>query len=209
MVGGANATLSVGISSSACSPLTYERFHNGTLVVGATSSALQLTGVHLADAGQYTAIVANNVASVSSSAATLTVQEVATPVFSPPAGSTGPQDITMTCATPGATIHYTTDGTDPTESSPSGSVVHVIDDITLKAKAWKTGWAPSEIESGSYFIENQSEPPTVTISPPTGTTILASDDLQVLVEASDAYGTITKIQLLCAEGRLLPTGQIG
>src|SRR5262249_32772782 len=96
VVGGANATFTVSVSSTACSPLTYEWFHNGALVVGATSSALALTAVHLADAGQYTAIVGNNVASVSSSAATLTVQEVATPVFSPVGGHfSAPLDVTV------------------------------------------------------------------------------------------------------------------
>lgn len=55
----------------------------------------------------------------------------------------------------GVTIHYTTDGSEPTESDPaiaSGGVVLVNRAMTLKAKAWKTGWTPSSTKSASFTI---------------------------------------------------------
>ena len=60
--------------------------------------------------------LANIAGSALSASATLTVQEVATPSFSPLGGSyAGPRNVAVTCLTPTATIHYTTSGQDPTE----------------------------------------------------------------------------------------------
>lgn len=84
------------------------------------------------------------------------VFQVATPNFSPVGGtyySIG--NIYITCATLGAVIHYTTTGLDPTESDPvlSGSMVLVDKTMTLKAKAWKTGWSPSSVKSAVYTMQ--------------------------------------------------------
>jgi hypothetical protein len=82
---------------------------------------------------------------------------VATPVFAPDGGAyPSEQDVVITCPTAGATIHYTTDGNDPTESDPtiaSGDSVLVSVDppTTLKARAWKTGLEPSSIKEATYL----------------------------------------------------------
>jgi hypothetical protein len=82
---------------------------------------------------------------------------VDTPVFAPDDGCyTSEQDVVITCSTAGATIHYTTDGNDPTESDPiiaSGDSVLVSVDppTTLKARAWKTGLEPSSIKEANYL----------------------------------------------------------
>lgn len=77
---------------------------------------------------------------------------VETPTFNPPAGNFfSPTNVTISCATAGATIHYTTDGTDPTESSAVYSTpIPVSVTTTIKAKAYKTGMTPSSIASGLY-----------------------------------------------------------
>jgi len=47
-------------------------------------------------------------------------------------------------ATPNATIHYTTDGSEPTEKSPIYTApLHFTSSTTLKAKAYREGFAPS------------------------------------------------------------------
>ncbi len=52
--------------------------------------------------------------------------------------------VTITVATAGATIRYTTNGVDPTPADAaiaSGGTVMIDASQTLKAKAWKTGHA--------------------------------------------------------------------
>lgn len=79
-----------------------------------------------------------------------------TPVFSV-SGGTYPteQVITVTCATPGAEIHYTTNGQDPTQDDPiiaSGDTILVDQSMILKARAWKGAMLPSEVKSASYAL---------------------------------------------------------
>lgn len=58
---------------------------------------------------------------------------------------------TITCATKGATIRYTLDKTDPTETSDIYSnPVPLTEGKTIKAKAFLTGHKPSEVASKTY-----------------------------------------------------------
>jgi len=79
---------------------------------------------------------------------------VSTPQFSPPPGTYNvAQTVTITCATAGATIRYTTDGTNPDESSLVYTAPLVINTTTtLKARAWKTGMNTSLPATGLYTI---------------------------------------------------------
>ena len=63
--------------------------------------------------------------------------------------------VAIGCATPGAVIHYTTNGSEPTLSDPSvtpGSVVTFDQTCTLKAKAWKESYTPSAVASATYDV---------------------------------------------------------
>ena len=90
------------------------------------------------------------------------------PVFSPPAGTyTSAQSVTISDATSGATIYYTTDGTTPTTSSAlyTGPIT-VSSSETLEAIAVKSGNTNSAVASAAYTI---TPPPTVstpTFTPP-------------------------------------------
>ena len=104
---------------------------------------------------------------------TAAITVVDTPVFSIPAGSFfSAQTVSITCATSGATIRYTIDGTDPTASSP----VYVTpltfsSTTTLKAKAFKSGSTDSAIASALYEIGTWTTGATwknVVVPPQTG-----------------------------------------
>jgi uncharacterized repeat protein (TIGR02543 family) len=75
-------------------------------------------------------------------------EHVATPTFTPPAGpvdsGTG---VTIATTTPGAHIHYTIDGTDPTDSSPeyTGAITITLA-VTIKAFADKDGVSGSDVD---------------------------------------------------------------
>ena len=70
----------------------------------------------------------------------------------PTAFSVGQQTaVTLTCATEGATIYYTTDGSDPTTSSTAYSAPFTVTDgTTVKARAYKTGLRDSLIYIATF-----------------------------------------------------------
>ncbi|HEY5895710.1 MAG TPA: chitobiase/beta-hexosaminidase C-terminal domain-containing protein [Chthoniobacterales bacterium] len=87
-------------------------------------------------------------------------QKVALPALAPDRGAylTG-QNVVISCATAGATIRYTLDGSEPTASSASlasGSSVMVSSTKVLRAKAFKSGLADSETKSALYQIGAQA-----------------------------------------------------
>ena len=99
-------------------------------------------------------------------------QTVATPAFSPVAGTyTEAQSVTISCATEGATIHYTTDGNDPTSSSTTySSAISIGETTTIKAIAVKDGMTDSEVASATYTINIPKEKvATPAFSPEAGT----------------------------------------
>ena len=89
---------------------------------------------------------------------TLTVSDnrtvVATPTFSPAAGAVAANtQVSISCATEGATIYYTVDGSDPTTESATYSSAITIDAAkTIKAIAVKANYKPSAIATAAYTI---------------------------------------------------------
>jgi hypothetical protein len=85
---------------------------------------------------------------------TITSPVAATPTFSPAAGVySSAQSVTISDATAGATIYYTTDGTTPTTSSPvfSGSLM-ISASETVNAIATASGYSESAVGSATYTI---------------------------------------------------------
>lgn len=82
---------------------------------------------------------------------------VEAPVITPDGGSfTGSQTVTITCATDGAAIHYTTDGTEPTAYSTKYSGGFTITaTTTIKAVAF-VGEAKSSVTSAAFTRKAQS-----------------------------------------------------
>lgn len=85
---------------------------------------------------------------------------VETPVISLASGEYNyDQSVTITCATEGATIRYTLDGTEPTENATEYTQALTINEsATLVAKAFKDGYYPSEQATATYtmpvYLEN-------------------------------------------------------
>ncbi|MHC4715318.1 MAG: chitobiase/beta-hexosaminidase C-terminal domain-containing protein, partial [Planctomycetota bacterium] len=81
--------------------------------------------------------------------------KVETPQFSPAPGSyPSPQSVSISCATSGAQIRYTTNGSTPTGGSPLYTgPISVTSSKTLKAIALKSGMADSDIATGAYIID--------------------------------------------------------
>lgn len=81
-------------------------------------------------------------------------QKVATPIISPGSMNfTSMVMVTMTCATSGATVRYTTNGMDATSSSAIYTApIKVLKTTTLKARAFKSGMTDSAAASATYTV---------------------------------------------------------
>lgn len=95
--------------------------------------------------------------------------KVGVPVFSVGPGSYNVEKtVVISSETPGAEIHYTLNGVDPTQSDPtitSGNSLLIDVNTTLKAKAWHVTMPTSTMTTAIY--ELQADSPTLT--PATGT----------------------------------------
>ena len=118
-----------------------------------TAGTFPITVSGAADSDNYTFSYLNS---------TLTIGEkepVSTPVFSPASGTTftSSQKITITCATEGAAIYYTTDGTEPTTASTLYNGAFTITaTTTIKAIAVKEGMADSAAATAAYTKRSSS-----------------------------------------------------
>jgi subtilisin family serine protease len=94
---------------------------------------------------------------------------VATPTFSVAGGTyTTAQLLSLSTTTPGATIRYTTDGSDPTAASPqyTSPIPLPLDSArTVKARAFKATWTDSALASASYLITGTVAAPTFSLAP--------------------------------------------
>ena len=91
------------------------------------------------------------------------ISSVAVPEFNPPSCLFHPTtNVAITCATSGATIRYTLDGSDPDATSPefwASSPIVVTADTTIKARAFKDGLNPSAIVTATYTYDISQDAP--------------------------------------------------
>jgi uncharacterized delta-60 repeat protein len=100
---GGSATFSVIANGG---NLSYQWFHNGVAITGATNATLSLTNLQVTDAGSYTVTVTNSAGSVTSNAVTLTGSNPA------PTITSQPQNIVVTAGQPATlTVAATGSGT--------------------------------------------------------------------------------------------------
>lgn len=79
---------------------------------------------------------------------------VETPEITPGGGTLSANtQVSITCATPGADIHYTTDGSEPTRSSRKyNAPFFVSQTMTVKAKAFRDDIADSATKTASFVV---------------------------------------------------------
>jgi hypothetical protein len=109
--------------------------------------------------GTYPITVTGTSGSISqTSTVILTITGAATPIFSLPSGNyTGPQTLTITDTTPGATIYYTTDDSTPsTSSNVYNGPITVSSTENIEAIAVASGYPNSAIAGAYYAIGSAS-----------------------------------------------------
>jgi hypothetical protein len=148
-------------------PVTYI---TGSLTAGTHTIAASFNDTNLPDGecGNYD----NYFAPSSSANLTQTItgeSAAATPVFTPAAGSyTSAQSVSISDATAGASIYYTTNGTAPTTASARyTAAIAVSVTETLEAIAAASGYTNSGVASAAYTITKTAAAPT--FSPVGGT----------------------------------------
>ena len=128
----------------------------GLLTPPAATSAAQIVTVRLT-VGQVTGDATYTVPALG---------VVAAPTFAPATGTyTGAQSVTLSCATAGASIRYTLDGTTPSETvgTAYSGPVSVVATGTLRAIAYKAGMTTSGVSSAAYVINSAGLAPDVPI----------------------------------------------
>jgi uncharacterized repeat protein (TIGR03803 family) len=136
--------------------------------------------------------------------APFTLVPVATPVFSPAAGVySHSQSVTITSATSGASIVYTTDGSIPTVSG--GTITHgalysgpiTVGDTTLSAIAFANGYSNSAVAIGGYSLQTavilpattQAAAPTFSLAPGTYSSVQSTTISSTTSGATIIYTT--------------------
>ena len=90
----------------------------------------------------------------------LSVPTVATPVIAPAGGVfTNTVLVTLSCATPGVSLTYTTDGSTPTTNSPGyGGAFTLTNSATVKVAGFVAGDNPSAVASADFTVVQMAGP---------------------------------------------------
>lgn len=122
-----------------------------------------------------------------------TTAAVETPAFSLASGAySSPQSVSLTCATPGAVIHYTTDGSVPTSSSATftGTAIPVNSTLVIRAIAIKSGMADSVVSMGGYVL-SQTGGVGIGVNDPANVTVTLSGQSSTLAQGSAMTVTVS------------------
>ena len=170
----AMAGTTIYYTTNGSTPTTSSIVYSGAITVSATEM-LEAIAVEAAYSSSVVATAAYTIAPV-----------LPTPTFSPAAGTyTTSQSVTISDATAGTTIYYTTNGTTPTTSSAKySSAIAVSATQMLEAVAVETGYTNSAVATAAYTIIPVLPAPT--FSPVAGTYTASQ-----LVTISDATAGMT------------------
>ena len=166
-----------------------------------TSSAVYSSAITVNEAMIIKAMAAKSGYYSNSSVATATFtikarEVVATPVINPAGGEVEEGTaVTISCATSGATVYYTTDGSTPTTSSAvySGAIA-VNKAMTIKAMAAKSGYyTNSAVASASFTIKQVVVEPEVPETPEEPETPVIDAALQAAIDAAQAVSAYSGV----------------
>lgn len=146
-------TQSVALSSPTAGAKIYYTTNGSTPTTGSTLYSSPIS-VSSSETIKAIAVTTGTHNSAVASAAYVINGAVATPTFSPVAGSyVGAQSVTVSSTTAGSTFYYTTDGSTPTRSSTlyAGPISVAVSE-TVKVLGTKAGFSDSAIASAAYVI---------------------------------------------------------
>jgi hypothetical protein len=154
---------------------------NGTTPTTASTKYTAAITVSASETLKAIAVATGFTTSAVASAVYVIEKPAATPVFSVASGTyAAKQSITITDATSGVAIYYTTNGTTPTTASTKyTTAISVAATETIEAIAAATGYTNSAVTSAKYTIVSPAATPTFSV--PSGTYSAAQS-----VQISDA-----------------------
>ena len=108
--------------------------------------------------------------------------------------------VTITCSTVGATIYYTTDGTDPSAENGTqySEPFQLLGNATVKAIAIKEGLLDSQIATASVEVTL----PTPTLEKQAGT---ASDNCKVIISNITDFASFANVKFYYTTDGNIPT----
>lgn len=92
--------------------------------------------------------------------------DVGVPVFSSPGGRYSTSlKISLSAPTPGDSVYYTVDGSEPTRTSTlAKGEINLINSKVVKARILKSGMIPGRVVTNSYILYNSHDLPVVSLS---------------------------------------------
>lgn len=146
---------SIYYTTDGTTPTTASNLYSSAISVAATTT---IKAMATASGYSNSAVV--------SAAYTISLPAAATPRFSPAPGSyTSAQSVTLSDATAGASIYYTTDGSTPNASSTLyATPISVSSTTTIQAIAIASGFANSAVATGTYTFPGSGTAVSVVLS---------------------------------------------
>ena len=127
------------------------------------------------------------------------MEQVATPTITGAGNATeipadGTLSVTLACATPEATIHYTTDGSTPTaQSTVCSASLSLSEACTVKAIAVKNGMITSEVASQEFTKEGGALRATYTVTSKTAVSSSGTIPQGSTATYSQTYSTVNQM----------------
>lgn len=137
------------------------------------------------------------------------LEVVETPEIAPAGGAIAPtQEITLTCATEGASIYYTLDGTEPSQSSTLYEAPFTLaEECTVKAIAYADGMEASAVAEAAFtFMSDDVKVATFDFTNPTSLNpVQETPAVGGNVVVNDVVFTSGDISLVCVKGESAST----